>query len=58
MDYEEYGGALLLGVKAPVIKCHGASKEKSVYYGIMQAAKCIKSGMVETISESIIDAKM
>ncbi len=58
MDYEEYGGALLLGVKAPVIKCHGASKEKSVYYGIMQAAKCIESGMVETISKSIIDAQM
>lgn len=54
MDYEEYGGALLLGCKAPVIKCHGASKEKAVYYGIMQAKKCIESGMLGKIENAIL----
>lgn len=53
MDYEEYGGALLLGCKAPVIKCHGASKEKAVYYGIVQAVRCIESGMLSKIESSI-----
>ncbi len=53
MDYEEHGGALLLGCKAPVIKCHGASKEKAVYYAILQAKKCIESGMLAKIEENI-----
>ena len=27
MDYKEYGGALFLGVKQPVIKAHGSSND-------------------------------
>lgn len=55
MDYNEYGGALLLGCKAPVIKCHGASRESSVYYAIVQAKKCVESKMLEKISENLSD---
>ena len=34
LDPAEYGGALLLGVKAPFIICHGSSKAKALKTGI------------------------
>ncbi len=55
MDYNEYGGALLLGCKRPVIKCHGASKESSVYHAIAQAKKCVESKMLEKIETGLSD---
>lgn len=30
MDYSKYGGAALLGVKAPVVKTHGSSKAETI----------------------------
>lgn len=53
MDYNEYGGALLLGCKAPVIKCHGASRESSVYYAIVQAKKCVETKMLDKIAKNL-----
>ena len=51
MDYKEYGGALFLGVKKPVVKAHGSSDEKLFYYTIKQAEKFAKSGTVEIMKE-------
>ena len=31
-----YGGAVLLGVKAPVVKAHGSSDAQTVYYTMKQ----------------------
>ena len=31
MDYSSAGGAVLFGLKAPVVKCHGSSDAKDVY---------------------------
>jgi fatty acid/phospholipid biosynthesis enzyme len=36
-SYKEYGGALFLGVKKPVVKAHGSSDEKLFHYTIKQA---------------------
>ena len=36
-----YGGAVVLGVKAPVIKAHGSSKADTVYYSMKQTKKII-----------------
>ena len=47
MDYKEYGGALFLGVKKPVVKAHGSSDEKLFYYTIKQAENFAKSGTVD-----------
>ena len=47
MDYKEYGGALFLGVKRPVIKAHGSSDEKLFYHTIKQAEEFAKNGTVE-----------
>lgn len=51
MDYKEYGGALFLGVKKPVVKAHGSSDEKLFYYTIKQAENFAKSGTVDIIKK-------
>ena len=51
MDYKEYGGALFLGVKQPVIKCHGSSDEKLFVYTLKQAVKFVNDKTVENITE-------
>ena len=51
MDYKEYGGALFLGVKKPVVKAHGSSDEYLFYCTIKQAERFAKSGTVELIKE-------
>ncbi len=51
MDYKEYGGALFLGVKKPVVKAHGSSDETLFYYTIKQAEKFAKSNAVEILKQ-------
>lgn len=50
MDYREYGGAPLLGVKKPVIKGHGSSDAKAVFSAIKQAKRFAQSGITEEIA--------
>lgn len=50
-DYKEYGGALFLGVKKPVVKAHGSSDEKLFYTTIKQAEKFVESKAVEKMKE-------
>ena len=57
MDYREYGGAPLLGVKKPVIKGHGASDEKAVYSAIIQAKKTVETNICEDIRLSLMSMK-
>ena len=51
MDYKQYGGALFLGVKKPVVKAHGSSDEVLFYFTIKQAEQFAKSKAVETMAE-------
>ena len=51
LDYKEYGGALFLGVKKPVVKAHGSSDENLFYYTIKQAEKFAKSNTVEIMKK-------
>ena len=51
MDYKEYGGALFLGVKKPVVKAHGSSDEYLFYFTIKQAENFVKSRAVEKMIE-------
>ena len=46
MDYKEYGGALFLGVKKPVVKAHGSSDEKLFEFTIKQAEKFVENNAV------------
>lgn len=53
MDYSEYGGALLLGVKKPMVKCHGTANAKIVKFTLIQAENFAKNNVVESIEKSI-----
>lgn len=55
MDYKEYGGALFLGVKYPVIKAHGSSDAKLFEYTLKQAEKFVNDKTVENIIKKYED---
>ncbi|MDO4618436.1 MAG: phosphate acyltransferase PlsX, partial [Clostridia bacterium] len=53
MDYREYGGSPLLGIKKPIIKCHGASDYKAIYKSIEKAMNIINTDFEEEIERII-----
>ena len=53
MDYTEYGGAPLLGVKGLVVKAHGSSNAKAFMNAIRYAEKAAASGVVEKIAAEV-----
>ncbi|MDQ0161701.1 phosphate acyltransferase PlsX [Bacillus alveayuensis] len=55
MDYSEYGGACLFGLKAPVIKAHGSSDEHAVFNAIRQAREMVLNQVSLTICEAILN---
>lgn len=52
-DYTEYGGALLLGLKALVIKSHGSSNGKAIKSGIRVARTSVMGNALEKVGSSI-----
>ncbi len=53
MDYNNYGGAVLLGCKKTVVKGHGSSKALSIFHCVEQAYNMEKNGLRDAISEEI-----
>ncbi len=53
LDYGEVGGAMLLGVNAPVIKAHGSSDSIAIKNAIKQTKNILDSSVVDLIRESI-----
>lgn len=53
MDYSEYGGAALFGLKAPVIKAHGSSNARAILSAIKQANLMVEHGVCDTIATTI-----
>lgn len=53
MDYSEYGGAALFGLKAPVIKSHGSSSDIAFYQTILQAKEMVEEQVVTTIKNEL-----
>lgn len=51
MDFNEYGGALFMGVNKVVIKCHGASYAKSIKLAIFEAAQAIEADVVSLLKQ-------
>ena len=49
MDYSKHGGAVLFGLKAPVVKAHGSAKEEAVYATIKQIHTMLESHVVEKL---------
>jgi glycerol-3-phosphate acyltransferase PlsX len=55
LDYSEYGGAPLLGVKGCVIICHGRSSAKAVKNAIRFASEFSKRKLAEKIQAQIAE---
>jgi phosphate acyltransferase len=53
LDYTEYGGAGLFGLKAPVIKAHGSSNEVALFNAMRQAREMVKHNVSNTIKDAI-----
>ena len=53
MDSSRVGGALLLGVKKPVIKAHGSSNAVAIKNAIGQAVRFSKSDVIGTMTKAI-----
>lgn len=55
-DVSSYGGAVLLGLKAPVVKAHGGADAKAVYYTVRQVQKMLDAQTVQKVV-AYFDAK-
>lgn len=49
MDYREYGGAPLLGIKKPMVKAHGSSDSLAFKNGIKQLIDFIEKDIINSI---------
>ena len=46
-DVDKYGGAVLLGLDAPVVKTHGRSDQRAIYFTIKQVDKILKENIID-----------
>lgn len=53
MDYTKAGGAVLLGVNAPVVKTHGSSKANEVRNTFAQIHTMVENGLVPAIKDYV-----
>ena len=56
LDYSEYGGAPLLGVRGVSIICHGSSKPKAIKNGIKVALRAVETRMNDHIGRRLAEA--
>ena len=54
-DYEEYGGAPVLGVSGPVIKMHGSSTERAVKSAILRGLPYAEEKVVDIIKQEMTE---
>ena len=52
-DYKEYGGAVMLGVKKPVIKAHGSSDARTFKNAIKQAVRFLQTDLINKLEEEL-----
>ncbi|MFC4387364.1 phosphate acyltransferase PlsX [Gracilibacillus marinus] len=53
LDYSEYGGAALFGLKAPVVKAHGSSNEQAIYSAIKQTMHIVNKDVITKIETDV-----
>ena len=54
MDYAEYGGAPLLGIKKPVIISHGKSNARAIECALYQAMRAYETKICDRITEAFM----
>ncbi|NIR49487.1 phosphate acyltransferase PlsX [candidate division KSB1 bacterium] len=52
-DYEEYGGAPLLGINGTCVVCHGSSTPKAIKHAVIEAAMMIKRNVNQKIRNEL-----
>lgn len=52
-DYKEYGGAVMLGVKKPVVKAHGSADARTFKNAIKQAVWFLQTDLIEKIENEL-----
>ncbi len=53
IDYNEYGGAPMIGVTKPVFKAHGSSKAKTFYNALKLTYRYVEAKVTDQIAEAI-----
>jgi len=53
LDYSEYGGAPLLGIKGACIICHGSSNANAIKNAIRVASEYVNAGINEKIEREL-----
>lgn len=53
LDFNRYGGALLLGLKKVVVKSHGSSKPQTIAASIANAAAIHRNGLVPAVEKKL-----
>ena len=53
LDFEKFGGALLLGLKKVVVKTHGSSKPSTIAASIANAASIYRNGRVPAVEKKL-----
>lgn len=48
-----YGGAIMLGLKAPVLVGHGATNPEAIKNGALTAARCVRLGLCDKLAANI-----
>ena len=52
---DEHGGAVLVGLKAPVLIGHGATSAQAVASGTLACARAVRGGLVDKIAERLAE---
>ena len=58
MDYNKYGGAVLLGIDKVVVKSHGSSKADSIAASLLQAKEAADNNIIGSIKEMLSEADL
>jgi len=54
MDYAEYGGAPLLGIRGGIIKAHGSSDARAIKNAVRQGMLFIQNDVLKTIMDYVV----
>ena len=58
LDFDKFGGALLLGLKKPVIKSHGSSKPVTIANSIANAANIYRGQLIPAVEELLLNSDL
>ena len=53
LDPRKYNGAILLGLKGPVVKSHGSTDAKGLAYSIKMCNKIVKGNLIDKIKKNL-----